>query len=183
MMINKHAITAILLVATVGLGCSFFPKKGGAYQGTLDNFSIDFPAGSGDVKVDSASANWAPSGRTYSKNFDGRSENYRTYEVQAWQMDPSRTDGKDLRTILEIGLNGWGDEPGTVVRDVTVNGRKGIDSVRTMELGPVKMTFRHVVFWSEKTKTLFIVGVTATKKENVATTEADAFVNSFDLGD
>ena len=97
------------------------------------------------------------------------------------EIDPSKTSGKDARAILEIGLNGWEDEPGTVVKDVTVNGQKGIDSVRTMEVGPAKMTFREVVFWSEKDKKLYVVQIAATKKENVAAKEADDFVNSFKL--
>ena len=50
-----------------------------------------------------------------------------------------------------------------------------------MEIGPAKMTFREVVFWSEKDKKLYVVQVAATKKENVVAKEADDFVNSFKL--
>ena len=53
--------------------------------------------------------------------------------------------------------------------------------MRTIEVGPAKMTFREVVFWSEKDKKLYVVQIAATKKENVAAKEADDFVNSFKL--
>ncbi len=181
MIINKHSVAALVILALTGLGCSFLSKKGGDYTGTLDKFSIAFPAGPDGVKTESTTAKYALAGRSYSKMFDNRSDNYRSYEVQAMELESSSTTGKDLKEILEIGLNGWEDEPGTVVKDVTVNGQKGIDSVRTMEVGPAKMTFREVVFWSEKEKKLYIVQVAATKKENVSAKEADDFVNSFRL--
>ena len=178
---NKHAVTAVLILAMIGLGCSYLSKKGGDFTSSGDKFSIVFPAGPDGVKTDTSRAKFAKSGNTYSKSFDNRSDNFRSYEVQAMEIDPSKTSGKDLRVILEIGLNGWEDEPGTLVKDVTVNGQKGIDSLRTMEVGPAKMTFREVVFWSEKDKKLYIVQIAATKKENVAAKEADDFVNSFKL--
>lgn len=181
MIVNKHVITALLILAMVGLGCSYLSKKGGDFTSVQDKFSISFPAGPDGVKTDTSSAKFAKSGNTYSKSFDNRSDNFRSYEVQAMEIDPSRTSGKDARAILEIGLNGWEDEPGTVVKEVTVNGQKGIDSVRTMEVGPAKMTFREAVFWSEKDKKLYVVQIAATKKENVAAKEADDFVNSFKL--
>ena len=117
----------------------------------------------------------------YGKSFDNRSDNYRSYEVQVLDMDPASTSGKEQREIQEIALNGWEDEPETVVKDINVNGQKGIDSVRSIEIGPAKMTFREVVFWSEKDKKLYVVKVSAVKKENVATKEADDFVHSFKL--
>jgi hypothetical protein len=104
------------------------------------------PGGPGDVKTESKAAKYAVTGNTYSKMFDNRSDNYRSYEVQSMMIAPGSVTGKDLKQILEIGLNGWEDEPGTVAKDVTVNGHEGLDSVRTMEVGPAKMTFREVVF-------------------------------------
>ena len=180
MIINKTSILAVVLLGMVGLACSYL-SKGGDFTSTSDKFSIVFPGGPGDVKTEDKAAKFAMSGTTYSKMFDNRSDNYRSYEVQAMAIAPSTVTGKDPKQILEIGLNGWEDEPGTVVKDVTINGQKGIDSVRTMEIGPAKMTFREVVFWSEKDKKLYVVQVAATKKENVVAKEADDFVNSFKL--
>ncbi len=182
MKLNKHSVLAIGLLAAVALACSWLPGRGGAYTSASDKFSIAFPGGPGDVKTDDKAAKYAMTGTTYSKMFDNRSDNYRSYEVQAMAIAPSSVTGKDPKQILEIGLNGWEDEPGTVVKDVTVNGQKGIDSVRSIEVGPAKMTFREVVFWSEKDKKLYVIQIAATKKENVSAKEADDFVNSFKLG-
>ena len=182
MKLNKHSVLAIGLLAAVALACSWLPGRGGAYTSASDKFSIAFPGGPGDVKTEDKAAKYAMTGTTYSKMFDNRSDNYRSYEVQAMAIAPSSVTGKDPKQILEIGLNGWEDEPGTVVKDVTVNGQKGIDSVRSIEVGPAKMTFREVVFWSEKDKKLYVIQIAATKKENVAAKEADDFVNSFNLG-
>lgn len=178
---NKHSVFALVLLAAVGLACSWLPGSGGDFRSASDKFSIAFPGGPSDVKTEDKAAKYAMTGTTYSKMFDNRSDNYRSYEVQAMAMAPSTVTGKDPKQILEIGLNGWEDEPGTVVKDITVNGNKGIDSVRTMEIGPAKMTFREVVFWSAKDNMLYVVQVAATKKENVAAKEANDFVNSFKL--
>lgn len=181
MNINKYPVMPIALLVVVGLACSWLPTGGGGeFKSESDKFSIAFPGGSSDVKTESNKApKYATTGSTYEKGFDNRSDNYRSYEVQA--MTLAGTEGKATKDILKIGLNGWDDEPGTVVKDVTVNGNTGLDSVRTVEVGPAKMTFREVVFWSAKDKKLYVVQIAATKKENVSAKEADDFVNSFKI--
>jgi DNA-binding NarL/FixJ family response regulator len=111
--------------------------------------------------------------------FDNRSDNYRSYEVQALGL--VATDGKDTKDILKIGLNGWDDEPDTVVKDISVNGNSGIDSIRTIELGSAKMSFREIVFWSGSSKKLYVIQIAATKKENLTAKEAEDFVRSFKI--
>jgi len=181
MSINIRQVFPLILLAAAGLACGWVPGMGGEFTSASDKFSITFPGGSGDVKTESKPAKYALTGSTYSKMFDNRSDNYRSYEVQAMAISPTTTTGKDSKQILEIGLNGWEDEPGTVVKDISVNGQTGIDSVRTVEIGPAKMTFREVVFWSPKDNRLYVVQVAATKKENVSTKEADDFVKSFKI--
>ena len=155
---------------------------GGEYSSASDKFSISFPGGASGVESKSADdVKYATAAREYSKSFDNRSDNYRSYEVQVLEIPASSVEGKEQREILEIGLNGWEDEPETVVKETSVNGLKGIDSVRSIEIGPAKMTFREVVFWSPKDKKLYVVKVAAVKKENVATKEANDFVSSFKL--
>jgi hypothetical protein len=56
-----------------------------------------------------------------------------------------------------------------------------LDSVRTLELGTAKMTFREVVFWSAQEKLLYVVRIAASKKENVATQDAEDFIKSFKM--
>jgi hypothetical protein len=143
-------------------------------------FTVVFPGGPGGVETEKSNAKFALGGSTYAKSFDNRSDNYRSYEVQALDMGSSVT-GKDRRDILKVGLNGWDDEPGTVVNDVNLNGQQAIDSVRTVEIGPAKMTFREVVFWSEKDKKMYILQIAATNKSNVSAKEANDFVESFKL--
>ncbi len=174
----KHLLMSLLITAAVSFGCGY---GGGAYVSAADNFSISFPSGSGGVESDIHDAKYGLAGTKYNKSFDNRSDNYRSYEVQATALNPAFMAGKAGREILEIGLNGWEDEPGTVIRDVTVNGANAIDSVRTMEIGPARMTFREVVVWSEKDRKLYVIQIAASKKENVESNEANDFVNSFTL--
>jgi hypothetical protein len=154
---------------------------GGEYTSAADKFSIAFPGGASGVETKSDTAKYSNSTREYSKSFDNRSDNYRSYEVIAADVIPTIVEGKDQKEILKIGLNGWADEPETVVKDTNVNGRAGIDSVRTIEIGPAKMTFREVVFWSDAAKKLYTIRVAAVKKENVTTPEAEDFIKSFKL--
>lgn len=174
----------MLILAVVCLGCNSIGSVGSSsdYKSSEDKFSIAFPSGSSGVETGKSEVKFAKSGRTYSKSFDNRSDNYRSYEVQVLDIDPSSTTGKEPRKILEIGLNGWEDEPGTVVKDTTINGKTAIDSVRSVEIGPAKMSFRDVVIWSEADKKLYVIQIAASKKENVSTKEADDFVSSFKLG-
>jgi hypothetical protein len=182
---KNYTIASVMIFILVGLGCKYVSldglKGGSAYSNASDKFSIAFPGGSSGVENKSDDVKYAKAARMYGKSFDNRSDNYRSYEVQVLDMDPASTSGKEQREIQEIALNGWEDEPETVVKDINVNGQKGIDSVRSIEIGPAKMTFREVVFWSEKDKKLYVVKVSAVKKENVATKEADDFVHSFKL--
>lgn len=174
----------MLVLVALTLGCGMLGRigsGGGPFSDPEGRFTINFPGGSGGVKEEKSESKFAIDGRSYSKSFDNRSDNYRSYEVQALELGGYTTEGKDHREILKIGLNGWDDEPETVVRDTSINGQNALDSVRTIELGPAKMTFREVVFWSEKDNKMYILQIAATKKENVSAKEANEFVESFKL--
>lgn len=179
MVCNRNSALAIVLLAAVGLACSYLPGKGGDFTSAADKFSVAFPGGPSDVETKSDVPKFAVTGTSYSKMFDNRSDNYRSYEVQALGL--VGTDGKDTKDILKIGLNGWDDEPGTVVKDITVNGQTGIDSIRTVEIGTAKMSFREIVFWSPTAKKLYLIQIAATKKENLTAKEAEDFVKSFKI--
>jgi len=177
------AMTPTVLVLVV-LGCNLGSRLSGGgsdYTSAADKFAIAFPGGSTGVETGTEDAKFATSMRKYEKNFDNRSDNYRSYEVMVAEIGDYVVSGKDQREILEIGLNGWAKDPDTVVKDVTINGHKAIDSVRTIEIGPAKMSFREAVVWSEKEKKMYILRVAAVKKENVSAKEADDFVNSLKL--
>lgn len=168
----------ILIVASCKSGAS----GSSDYSNAADKFSIAFPSGSSGVETKTDSVKYAKSARTYSKSFDNRSDNFRNYEVQVLDVDSSAVTGKTPRQIQEIALNGWEKEPETKIKDIKVQNLNGIDSIRTVEVGPAKMSFREVVFWSEAEKKLYVVKVAATKKDNLTAPEAEAFVNSFKLG-
>ncbi len=93
-----------------------------------------FSGGSGGVETKPDPAQFAAVGTSHSKNFDNRSDNYRSFKVSTYRL-LKPTDGLDNRKILEIGLNGWETDPGTTIKDIEVNGLKGIDSVRVVEIG------------------------------------------------
>lgn len=152
-----------------------------AFKDPDGKFTVAFPGGPGGVETEKSEAKFATGGKTYSKSFDNRSDNYRSYEVQALDIPDYRTSGKDRKDILKIGLNGWDDEPETVVKDSTVSGQPALDSVRSIEIGPAKMTFREVVVWNEKDKKMYVLQIAATNKANVSTKEADDFVASFKM--
>jgi hypothetical protein len=153
------------------------------FSNATDHFSVKFPGGSGGVETQYGKAKnkyvVAP-GTTYTKDFDNRTDNYRSYEANAFSLkaDPP-DDAPSENAILSFGLNGWDKEPETVTKEVTINGMHALDSVRTIEIGPAKMTFREVVFWSNKEKMLYVLRIAATKKENVTTQEAEDFIKSF----
>jgi hypothetical protein len=176
---NMQSVLALALLPVVGLACSYLPGKGGDFTSASDQFSVAFPGGPSSVETKSEVPKFAVTGTTYSKMFDNRSDNYRSYEVQALGL--VGTDGKDTKDILKIGLNGWDDEPDTVVKDITINGASGIDSIRTVELGSAKMSFREIVFWSASSKKLYVIQIAATKKENLTAKEAEDFVRSFKI--
>src|SRR5687768_5591651 len=96
-------------------------------------------------------------------------------------MSNCPSDGKTEREIEEVALNGWEDKPETEIKETTIDGLKAIDSVRSVEVGPAKMTFREVPNWDAKNKKLYTIQVAALKKENVLAKEANDFVNSFKL--
>jgi hypothetical protein len=96
--------------------------------------------------------------------FDNRTDNYRSYEVTAATLASYQYEGKSDKEIEEIGLNGWEDEPETELKDITIDGIKAIDSVRSIEIGPAKMTFREVPIWDAKNKKLYVIQVAAVKK-------------------
>ena len=179
---NNSILPVAAILIAFSLGCNMFRSgDGAAFSDPGGKFTVVFPGGPGGVKNEKSEAKFAIGGEVYSKSFDNRSDNYRSYEVQALELGSYATDGKDRRDILKIGLNGWDDEPETVVKDATINGQQALDSVRSIEIGPAKMTFREVVFWNEKDKKMYILQIAATKKENVSTKEANDFVQSFKL--
>lgn len=176
------SVFTLTIVLVVGLSCKKLDSLvfGGNQPFTVaaDKFSINFPGGSSGIETDPNDGLKATGpGTTYGKSFDNRSDNYRSYEVTVYSLSPAESE--EHEDILRIGLNGWDDEPETTVKKVNVGGQNALDSVRTIELGPVKMTFREVVFWNVSEKKLYVVKVAASKQENVATTEANDFVNSF----
>lgn len=183
----KSISISVLLIALIimsGLGCklsSIF--GGGTLSSQTDHFSISFPGGSGDVETQHGKAKnkyILTPGTVYTKNFDNRSDNFRSYEVNVFSLkaDPP-TDHSSESTILTLGLNGWYGEPETTSKEVTINGMNALDSVRTITLGAASMTFREVVFWSDAEKLLYVLRIAATKKENVTAEEAENFVRSF----
>jgi hypothetical protein len=181
---KKNFLIVLSILAVFAFGCSKLQElKGGgsAYKSEKDNFSIQFPAGGSEIKEESADVKYSSNAKTYGKMFDNRSDNYRSYEVTAAELASYQYEGKSDKDIEEIGLNGWEDEPETEIKDITVDGIKGIDSVRSIEVGPAKMTFREIPVWDAKGKKLYIIQVAAVKKENVLTKEANDFVNSFKL--
>jgi hypothetical protein len=161
------------------MSCKF--GSGSEYSSSTDKFSIAFPSGGSEVETKTDDVKYAKAARSYSKSFDNRSDNFRSYEVQVLDIDSSAIEGKTPRQILEIALNGWEKEPETKIKEITVNGKNGIDSLRTITMGKISMAFREVVFWSEADKKLYVVKVSAVKKENTQTVEAEKFVNSFKL--
>jgi len=178
--------TLILLtvLAACGLGCKLSSiLSSSEFSNAADHFSIKFPGGSSGVETQYGKAKnkyVITPGTVYSKDFDNRSDNYRSYEVNAFNLQADLpNDAPSERAVLSFGLNGWDNEPETVTKEVTINGMHALDSVRTVELGAAKMTFREVVFWSSKEKTLYVLRIAATKKENVATPEAEDFIKSF----
>ena len=178
------SLLLLAILITGGLGCklsSIF--SGGDFSSDTDHFSIKFPGGSGDVETQRAKVKnkyVITPGTVYTKDYDNHSDNFRSYEVNVFSLkaDPP-TDISSESTILSLGLNGWYGEPETVSKEVTINGMKALDSVRTVTLGAASMTFREVVFWSDAEKLLYVLRIASSKKENVATEEAENFVKSF----
>jgi hypothetical protein len=183
---NMKPLTLILFVVLFasGLGCKLGSLlSAGEFSSEADHFSIEFPGGSSGVETQYGKAKnkyIAALGTVYSKDFDNRTDNFRSYEVNAFSLktDPPN-DHSSESTILTLGLNGWYGEPETTSKEVTINGMNALDSVRTITLGAASMTFREVVFWSDKEKMLYVLRIAATKKENVATQDAEDFVRSF----
>ena len=183
---KRNFVIVLGILAVFGLGCSKLQelsKSGGAaaFKSEKDNFSIAFPAGGSEIKEETADVKYSSGAQTYGKMFDNRSDNYRSYEVTAAMLTSYQYEGKSDKEIEEIGLNGWEDEPETEIKEITVDGIKAIDSVRSIEVGPAKMTFREVPVWDAKGKKLYVIQIAAVKKENVMAKEANDFINSFKL--
>ena len=181
-----NLVAVFCILGAFALGCSKIQElsKGGsgsAFKSEKDNFSVAFPGGGSDVKEETADVKYSSAAQTYGKMFDNRSDNYRSYEVTAAMLTSYQYEGKSDKEIEEIGLNGWEDEPETEIKEITVDGIKAIDSVRSIEVGPAKMTFREVPVWDAKGKKLYVIQVAAVKKENVLAKEANDFINSFKL--
>lgn len=182
-MFKANSVIALVALFVVAVGCNKFGMGGGGeFKSEADRFSITFPGGASDVeRKDEKGGKYTGPGHSFSKSFDNRSDNYRSYEVQVFNIPGASTSESDRRTTLLFGLNGWDDEPDTVIKDVTINGQKAIDSIRTVEVGPAKMSFREVCLFSDADKNLFVIQIAAVKKENLTAKEADDFVNSFKL--
>ena len=182
---KRNLVIVFAILAIFGLGCNKLKElnKGSnaGFKSEKDNFSIQFPGGGSEMKEEAADLKYSSKATTYGKMFENRTDNYRSYEVTAAELDTYQYEGKSEKEIEEIGLNGWEDEPETEIKDITVDGIKAIDSVRSIEIGPAKMTFREVPIWDAKGKKLYIIQVAAVKKENVATKEANDFISSFKL--
>src|SRR5580765_5042809 len=175
-MIKPHTVAVLVILTAMVLGCSNLNKLGlggsGEYTSETDKFSITFPGGPSGVETsDTKGGKYTGPGYSYSKSFDNRSDNYRSYEVQVFKIATPPTSEDDRRTTLLFGLNGWDDEPETVVKDVTINGQKAIDSIRTVEIGSAKMSFREVVFYCDADQKLYVVEIAAVKKENLTAKE------------
>ena len=183
---KTKSLIIFTVLLTVSLGCKLGAMFGsGEFSIAEEHFAVKFPGGSGDVETQPGKGKnkyVVTPGTVYTKSFDNRSDNFRSYEVTVFDLkaDPP-TDISSESTILALGLNGWYGEPETTTKEVTINGMHALDSVRTIALGPAKMTFREVVFWSDKEKLLYVVRIAATKKENTATPESEDFINSFRL--
>jgi hypothetical protein len=179
-------LVLLAIVIGSGLGCkltSLFST--GEFTQDADHFAVKFPGGSADVETQKGKAKnkyVITPGTIYSKEFDNHSDNFRSYEVNVFSLkaDPP-TDISSESTIRTLGLNGWYGEPETKSKEVTINGIEALDSVCTITLGTASMTFREVVFWSDKEKLLYVIRIAATKKENVTTQEAEDFVQSFKM--
>jgi len=176
------AVFTALMAVALGCNMSKLGIGGGEFTSEADKFSIAFPGGPIDVETkDEKGGKYTGPGRSYSKSFDNRSDNYRSYEVQVFKVATKPDSEANRRTTLLFGLNGWDEEPETIVKDVSINGQKAIDSTRTIEIGSAKMSFREVVFYSDADGNLYVVRIAAVKKENLTAKEADDFVNSFKL--
>jgi hypothetical protein len=179
---TKNLAAVLCILAIFALGCGKLKELsggGGAFKSDADHFTIAFPSGSSGVKEEKGDVKYTSNSRTYGKMFDNRNDNYRSYEITVADMSTYPVDGKTERDIEEVALNGWEDEPETEVKETTIDGLKAIDSVRSVEVGPAKMTFREVPIWSPKQKKLYVIQVAAVKKENVMAKEANDFINSF----
>jgi hypothetical protein len=96
------------------------------------------------------------------------------------ELEPAQVAGKSEHRIQEIALNGWEKEPDTIVAyDIKFKGGTALDSTRNITVGPVGMWFRETVFYSEPDSKLYVVRISASKKENVLGNEALDFINSF----
>jgi len=173
-------LSAVLL--TLVMGCKFGSANSSDYANEADKFSIAFPGGAEGVKTETSSVKYAKSARSYSKFLDNKTPQFRSYGVQVLDIEDFQTAGKSEPEIRAIALNGWDKEKDTFVNEnLIVQGRKGTDSLRTITVGSVSMTFRDVVFYSEADKKLYVVKIAASKKENAVSSEAMDFVNSFKL--
>src|SRR6476660_2748739 len=81
----------VLALAAMCCGCSSITNvlASGDFSNPSDHFSIKFPGGSGDVETQIGKAKnkyVVTPGTIYSKSFDNRSDNYRSYEVNAFSL-------------------------------------------------------------------------------------------------
>lgn len=182
---KKQNICSVIVLAAALLmsvtACKFGAANSSDFTSETDKFSIAFPAGSEGVKTETDNVKYAKSMKSYSKSFDSKTPEFRSYTVDVLDIEPHQTSGKSERQILEIALNGWEKEADTETKDVTINDQKGIDSLREVTVGPVSMWFRDVVFFSEADMKLYVLKTASKKKELTQSKEAEDFVNSFKL--
>lgn len=178
---NIYSVIAAAFLLISVIACKF-GESSSDFKSEADKFSVAFPSGSSGVKTETTDRKYAKSSREYSKDFDNRSPNFRSYAVEVLELEPSQIAGKNAHQIQEIALNGWEKEPDTIVAyDIKFKGETGLDSSRNIAIGTVSMWFRDAVFYSEKESKLYAVKIAASKKENLFSAEATDFINSFKM--
>lgn len=172
--IALSALLTLLIACKFGAGNSNFTSE-------TDKFSVAFPLGSSDVKTETTDRKYAKASREYSKTYDNKTPDFRNYSVEVLELEPAQVAGKSTRQIQEIALNGWEKEPDTIIApDIKFKGATGLDSSYNISIDGITMWFRQAVFYSEEDLKLYVVRISASKKEKIIfNDEATAFMNSF----
>lgn len=179
---NRNSVIVLLAAFLFLVTACKFGAGSSDYTSKADKFSIAFPLGPSDVKTETTSVKFAKAARTYSKSFDNQNSDFRSYEVQVLDLEPAQVEGKSLHEIQVIALNGWDKEPDTILAyDIKFKGETGLDSSHGVTIGPISMWFREAVFYSAADLKLYVVRISASKKNNVLASEATDFIHSFKL--
>ena len=179
---NPYSVIVLMAALLILVTACRFGAGSSDYTSKPDKFSVAFPMGPSDVKTETTSVKFAKSARTYSKSFDNQNPDFKSYEVEVLDLEPSQVAGKSLHEIQAIALNGWDKEKDTIVAyDIKFKGETGLDSSHGVTIGPISMWFREAVFYFEADTKLYVVRISASKKANVLSSEAANFINSFKL--